>query len=89
MGSQKCVPSLARTVSWVISKSNAISPSRMTLASRTRPADKAFSQAGATSATDFRRDWPLPEEDITGLTKLGKPIFSAAACNSASDDAKA
>ncbi len=59
MGSQKCVPDKARTVSWVISKSNLISPSRMTRASRTRPADSAFSQAGATSAAAFRRDLAL------------------------------
>ena len=49
----------------------------------------AFSQAGATSSVDFSRDWPLPDEDITGLTKQGKPILAAAACNSSSDEAKA
>ena len=71
MGSQKWVPSTPRTVSWVISKSNCTSPSRITRASRTRPADSALSQAGATSAADLSRDWPLPDEDITGFTNDG------------------
>ena len=43
----------------------------------------------ATSSADFSRDWPLPEDDITGLTKQGKPIRAAAACNSSSDEQKA
>ena len=71
MGSQKCVPLSARTVSCVISKSNLISPSTITRAWRTRPAANAFSHASATSALAFSRDWPLPEDDITGLTKQG------------------
>ena len=62
MGSQKCVPSFARTVSSVISKSNFTSPSTITRADFTRPELSAYSQAFGTSPLAFNRDWPLPDD---------------------------
>jgi hypothetical protein len=32
--------------------------------------------------------WPLPEEDMTGLTTQGKPVWAAAASTSAKLSAK-
>jgi len=52
-------------------------------------AERLLPRRAATSALDFRRDWPLPEDDITGLTKQGKPMRAQAACNSSSDEQKA
>ena len=44
-----------------------------------------YSQACSSSSALFTRDWPLPEEDISGFTTHGKPIFSAAAFSSSKD----
>ena len=83
MGGQKSVrvcPSVPtdRTVNKVISKSKSIRPSTITVVVSTRPEDWAYAQALAASSRASIIDWPLPDEDITGLTKTGRPMRCAA-----------
>ena len=65
------LPPAARTVSNVISNSKSTCASTITRICFTRPALSAFSHAPATSLGPFKRLCPLPDEDITGLTKHG------------------
>ena len=46
-------------------------PSTIIRLPRTRPALSAYCQADATSSGPFTSDWPLPDDDITGLTMQG------------------
>jgi hypothetical protein len=65
-------------------------PSTITRGCFTRPDASAFSHAGRTSSALFSRDWPLPDDDITGFTKQGNPIpLPIASRNSSKLEAKA
>src|SRR5438094_10366830 len=68
--------------------------STITRLPRTRARLSAYCQAAATSLLDRTIDWPLPDDEITGLTTQGSPMPfdfappSIAAFNSCCDAAK-
>jgi hypothetical protein len=46
-------------------------PSTMTRLARTRPALSAYCHARSSSSGPRTTDWPLPDDDIAGLTTHG------------------
>src|SRR3989344_4664161 len=87
-GAQNEIPAACRTVRSVISESNLICPSTITLPVFPRPASIAKLHAFSKSLSFSTLLCPCPEEDIGGFKKQGKPTSAAPFLSSSSDDAK-
>ena len=88
MGGQKRVgPAFCVTVSSVISVWNGTNPSTMTVAPPARPPVAAYSHAFWRSPSSRTTDWPLPEDDMRGLTTTGSPRPLAASPNASKVEA--